>query len=109
MRFLACVLKHCATWEILLQNGPEGRAVYAMVNKLLNRDLFIPAHLHGTDAFYFSVFDVIFHAIQFYVLKFTSVQATGVKKFIFSPKALEGRRLVLLCTSMFGNRCALET
>lgn len=103
------MLNHRATWEILLQNGPEGRAVYAMVNKLLNRDLFIAAHLHGTEAFCFNVFGIIFHAIQFYVLKFTSVQATGIKKFIFSPKALESRRLVLLCTSRFGTRCVLET
>lgn len=80
-----------------------------MANKLLNSDLFIPAHLHGTEAFCFSVFGIIFHPIQFYVLKFTSVQATGVKKFIFSPKVLESRGLALLCTSRFGNRCVLET
>lgn len=49
-----------------------------------------------------------FTAIQFYVLKFTSVQATGVKKFIFSPKAFESRRQVLLCTSRFGIRCVLD-
>lgn len=59
-----------------------------MANKLLNSDLFIPAHLHGTEALYFSVFGIIFHCYPFYVLKFTFIQARRVKKFIFFPKSI---------------------
>lgn len=98
---------HCATWEILLQNGPEGRAVYAMANKLLNSDLFIPAHLHGTEAFYFSVLGIIFHCYPVLCVKVHF--CSSYRGLFFPPEVFESRRLVLLCTFRFGNRCVLET
>lgn len=83
--FLAYVLLLCHLGDTATKLT-RGRAVYAMTNKLFNSDLFIPAHLHGTEAFYFSVLGIIFHCclVLYVKVHFRS----SYRSFIFFPKSI---------------------